>query len=154
MRKSSRLNHSAPSPAAQDGVPGGLPVDPPPVEVVARATRRAFTAEYKLRILEEADACRGHGEIGALLRREGLYSSILSSWREQSRKGSASALADVRRGRKAASPEARENERLRKERARANRRLKRAELLLEIQKKVSEILGVPLNPRRRERRGS
>ena len=149
MRKSSRPNPSAPSPAAQDGVAGGLPVGPPPVEVAPRATRRAFNAEYKLRILAEADACRGHGEIGALLRREGLYSSILSSWREQSRKGAASALSDVHRGRKASSPEAREIERLRKELARTSRRLKRAELLLEIQKKVSEILGVPLNSKRR-----
>lgn len=154
MRKSSRLNHSAPSPAAQDGVPRGLPVDPPPVEVAARAIRRAFTAEYKLRILAEADSCGERGGVGALLRREGLYSSHLAAWRDQYRKGATSALADVHRGRKAASPESREVERLRKELARSNRRLKRAELLLEIQKKVSEILGVPLNPRRRERRGS
>lgn len=146
---SSRPNDSAPSPAARVGVPSSPAAGPPPIEVQARASRRGFTADYKLRVLSEADACRAPGEVGALLRREGLYSSLLSTWRAQSRKGSASALSDVRRGRKGASPESREIERLQSELARSNRRLKRAELLLEIQKKVSEILGVPLNPRRR-----
>ena len=130
-----------------------MPV-PPPVEVQARATRRGFTADYKLRIVAEADACRAPGEIGALLRREGLYSSLLSTWREQYRAGARSALAAGHRGPKAPSPESREVERLRKELTRSNRRLKQAELLLEIQKKVSEVLGIPLSRKRRGGSGS
>ena len=151
---SSRPNDSAPLPAARDGVASGPAPVPPPVEVQSRATRRGFTAEYKLRIIAEADACRAPGEVGALLRREGIYSSHLSSWRERHRKGALTALSDVHRGPKAPSAESRENERLRKELARSNRRLKRAELLLEIQKKVSEVLGIPLNRKRRGGSGS
>ena len=127
---------------------------PPPVEVQARATRRGFTADYKLRIIAEADACRAPGEVGALLRREGLYSSLLSTWREQYREGARSALVAGHRGPKASSPESREIERLRKELTRSHRRLKQAELLLEIQKKISEVLGIPLNRKRRGGSGS
>ncbi len=108
------------------------------------AKRRQFTAEYKLRLLQEADACRAPGEVGALLRREGLYSSHLSSWREQRRQGALAALSDVKRGRKATPKEAKEVERLRRDVARLQRRLDQAERIIEIQKKVSEILGIPL----------
>ena len=143
---SARPNHSAPVPAARDGVPSGPASDPPPIEVQARATRRGFTADYKLRIIAEADACRAPGEVGALLRREGIYSSHLSSWRQRHRKGALTALSDVHRGRKGRSAEQRENERLQKENARLNRKLERVYALLEIQKKIAAILGVPLNP--------
>lgn len=117
-----------------------------PTEVPAVAKRRQFTAAYKLRILQEAAACRAPGELGALLRREGLYSSHLSSWRAQQRQGALAALSDVKRGRKAAPREAKEIERLLRENARLQRRLDQAERIIEIQKKVSEILGIPLKP--------
>jgi transposase-like protein len=123
---------------------GGFPAAAPPTEVLAVAKRRRFTAQYKLQVLQEADACRAPGELGALLRREGLYSSHLSSWREQRRQGALAALSDVKRGRKATPKEAKEVERMRREIVRLQRRLDQAERIIEIQKKVSEILGIPL----------
>ena len=118
----------------------------PDPEVPARAKRRRFTARYKLRILEEAEACRAPGEVGALLRREGLYSSQLTQWRRARREGSLKALAKPRgpKGRRR-DEVAVENEQLRKENARLRRRLEQANTILEIQKKASEILGIPLN---------
>ena len=119
---------------------------PPDPEVLEKAKRRRFSAEYKLRILEEAEACRESGEIAALLRREGLYSSHLTDWRRAQREGALGALSKQRgpkgRGRDAV---ARENEQLRKENDRLRRRLRQAETILEIQKKASEILGIPLS---------
>ena len=120
-------------------------VDP---EVPARAKRRRFTAEYKLRVLEEAEASREPGEVAALLRREGLYSSHLAEWRRARRpRGSLKALAKPRgpQGRRR-DRVAEENEQLRKENVRLRRRLQQAQAILEIQKKASEILGTPLNP--------
>lgn len=108
-------------------------------EVVARSQRRRFTPEYKLRILEEIDRCKEPGEIGALLRREGLYSSHLTKWRRQ-RDESARAALGQKRGRKAADPLNGEVNRLRRENARLHRDLERAEKIIEIQGKVSEIL--------------
>ncbi len=118
----------------------------PDPEVLEKAKRRRFSAEYKLRVLEEADACREPGEVSALLRREGLYSSHLADWRRAQRKGMLEALAKRRgpKGRRR-DPVARENEQLHKENARLRRRLEQAEMVLEIQKKASEILGIPLN---------
>ena len=115
-------------------------------EVPERAKRRMFTAEYKVRIVEEAEACAEPGEIGALLRREGLWSSNLSRWRRQYRAGALKSMRMRKRGphAPAGAPLARENEKLRRQVARLERRLSRAEKLLEIQKKVSEILGLPL----------
>ena len=120
----------------------------PDPEVPARAKRRRFTAQYKLRILEEADAGRAPGEVGALLRREGLYSSQLTLWRRARREGSLKALSKPRGGPKGRRRDqvAVENEQLRKENARLRRRLEQAQTILEIQKKASEILGIPLNP--------
>jgi transposase len=116
------------------------------VEVVAKAERRRFRAEYKLRVLQEADRCRQPGEIGALLRREGLYWSNLITWRKQRQSGELAGLRGKRRG-----PERREKnplvERLReleRENARLKRRAERAEGIVELQKKVSEILGIDL----------
>ena len=118
----------------------------PDPEAPARAKRRRFTARYKLRILEEADACRAPGEVGALLRREGLYSSQLTQWRRARRDGSLKALSRPRgpkgRGRDEVAVE---NEQLRKEKAKLRRRLEQAQTILEIQKRASEILGIPLN---------
>jgi len=119
----------------------------PDAEVPDKAKRRHFSAPYKLRVLEEADACREPGEVGALLRREGLYSSHLAEWRRARREGSLKALAKPRgpQGRRR-DPVATENEQLRKENARLRCRLEQAQAILEIQKKASEILGIPLNP--------
>ena len=127
-------------------VPRGLQNTRPDPEVPPRAKRRRFSARYKLRILEEADACRAPGEVGALLRREGLYSSQLTQWRRARREGSHKALAKPRgpKGRRRDKVVV-ENEQLRKENARLRRRLEQANTILEIQKKASEILGIPLN---------
>jgi len=127
-------------------VPGGSLRDGagmPDPEVSERPTRRRFTAEYKLRIVEEANAASEPGAVGALLRREGLYSSHLVEWRRLYRLGALSGLARPR-GRPPEHPLARENERLRRANARLERRLATAERIIEIQGKVSELLGIPL----------
>ena len=116
-------------------------------EVLEKPQRRRFSAEYKLRILREADACR-EGELGALLRREGLYSSHLITWRKQRDQGILDGLKPKRRGRKPQSvnPLASENERLQRENQRLTLRLKQAETIIDVQKKVSELLGLTLPP--------
>ena len=115
-------------------------------EVVEKARRRGFTAEYKLRVLAEADRSTKPGEVGALLRREGLYSSLLSAWRRQRDAGELSARSPKKRGPPAKVPDAsaRRVAELEKELAQARVRLKRAEALLDLQKKVSEVLGMEL----------
>jgi len=118
---------------------------PPDPEVTAKAVRRSFNAEYKQRILREADGCREEGAIGALLRREGLYSSHLSTWRRQRAEAVSQALSPHRRGRQAAPPPlVEENEKLRRENARLAERLQQAELIIDVQKKISSLLGSPL----------
>ncbi len=112
-------------------------VVPPEPEVDAKPTRRRFTAAYKLKIVEEADEC-SEGEIGALLRREGLYSSHLSTWRRQREEGAIQALGK-KRGRKA-KPRDKEKEQLVRENAKLRRKLEQAEKIIEIQKKVSALL--------------
>jgi len=116
--------------------------------VPEKPVRRRFTAEYKLRILREADRSSEPGQLGALLRREGLYSSHLTTWRQQREEGTLAGLSPKRRGRKA-SPEAplvAENERLKRENQRLLAKLRQAETIIEVQKKLSEILGIPLPP--------
>lgn len=138
-RRASAIEEAEPvSSVAQQTVP-----DP---EVSDKAVRRRFTAKYKLSILQQAEACRDEGSIGALLRREGLYSSHLTTWRRQRDEGSLAALTPKQRGRKPApvDPVALENERLRKENARLEKRLEQAELIIDIQKKVSQVLGITL----------
>jgi transposase len=110
----------------------------PDPEVPEKAVRRKFTAAYKLRILKEADSCTGHGEIGALLRREGLYSSSLTSWRRQVHQG----LIPKKRGpvTQKADPSIRRTIELERENARLTHKLKQAELIIEVQKKVAELL--------------
>jgi transposase len=129
---------------ARDPVPGPVTVMPDPEvpERLERARRRQFTVGYKLRILTEADAARTTGEIGALLRREGLYSSHLAAWRRQREEGILHALTPRRRGRPTHSPEQRELVRLRQENERLGQRLAVAEAVIEIQKKVSVLLGL------------
>ena len=126
-----------------------LPVNPPDPEVPEKAVRRHFTAEYKLNILRQAEVCREPGGVGALLRREGLYSSHLTTWRRQREEGILSGLKPKQRGRKAnpRHPLQAENEQLRKENSQLQKRLKKAELIIDIQKKISQMLGIPLeNP--------
>lgn len=123
----------------------GRAVSIPDPEVSAHPKRRRFSAAYKARVVEEADGCTVPGAIGALLRREGLYSSQLSKWRELYRAGALQALRDDKRGRKATKhPLKDENERLRKQNERLARRLEQAETIIEIQKKVAAMLGNPL----------
>ena len=117
----------------------------PDPEVVIKAQRRRFTAEYKRRILQEADACTHYGEIGALLRREGLYSSYLNTWRRQRAHGALQGLTPAKRGRKA-DPQAAEIVRLQRETERLTAQLARAELIIDVQKKVSQLLGLPEMP--------
>jgi len=112
-------------------------------EVVAKAKRRQHPAEYKLRILREIDECKGSGEVGALLRREGLYSSLVSKWREQREQGSLTGLSGHRRGPKV-DVNAAELARLQRENKRLQEKLVRAELIIDVQKKVARLLGVPL----------
>lgn len=124
---------------------GAAPGPIPDPEVPAKPRRRQFTAEYKRSIVEQAEACRDEGAIGALLRREGLYSSHLTTWRRQREQGELQALAPKKRGRKpTANPLADENQRLRAENARLSRRLQQAELIIDVQKKVSALLGISL----------
>jgi len=118
----------------------------PDPEVVVKAQRRRFTAEYKQRILQEADAGTHPGEVSALLRREGLYSSHLSTWRHQRAQGELQGLTPAKRGRQA-NPQAVENARLQRETERLKAQLARAELIIEVQKKVSQLLGLPEMPR-------
>lgn len=109
-------------------------------EVVVRAKRRQHTAEYKLRILRELDECTGKGEVGAILRREGLYSSLISKWREQREQGSLNGLGGQRRGPKI-DPNAAELARLQRENKRLKEKLERAELIIDVQKKVARLIG-------------
>jgi len=113
------------------------------VEVVAKATRRRFTAEYKLKILREADARTEPGAVGALLRREGLYSSHLTTWRRQRERGELAGLTPKKRGPapKPKNPLAAKVAALEREVTRQKARADRAEALVELQKKVAELLG-------------
>jgi transposase len=124
-------------------------ISPPDPEVAERAARRRFTAEHKLRVLRQADACTGTGELGALLRREGLYSSHLTTWRRQREQGSLAALSPKKRGRPAVppSPLARRVADLERENVRLTQRLQQAETIIAVQKKLSEALGIPLTSR-------
>ncbi len=118
--------------------------DGPEVEVVAKATRRRFSAKYKLKILRAADACAQPGEIGALLRREGLYSSHLTTWRAQRERGELAGLTPKKRGPapKPKNPLAGKVAALEREVTRQTARAERAEALVDLQKKVAELLGI------------
>jgi transposase-like protein len=116
----------------------------PDPEVSEKKPRRRFTANYKLRILAEADACTQPGQMGALLRREGLYSSNLTTWRQQREKGILQAMTPKKRGRKQKekNPLAEKIAQLENENRRLQLKLKKADLIIEAQKKMSEILGI------------
>jgi transposase-like protein len=115
-------------------------------EVNEKPVRRRFDAAYKLRIIEEADRCTQPGQLGELLRREGLYSSHLANWRRLREQGSLQSLEPKKRGRRAKRKDSttQELDRLRRENQRLADRLRQAETIIEVQKKVSEIMGLPL----------
>lgn len=127
------------------------PADPPTEgqrpdpEVASTRPRRQFTARYKLRILRAVDACEQPGEIGTLLRREGLYHSHIQTWRRQMENGILTSLAPKQRGRKKkpVNPLAEEVARLQRENQKLQHKLKQAETIIEVQKKISEVLGIP-----------
>ena len=133
--------------------PGGAPTieapgaSPTETEVVAKAQRRRFTAEYKQRIVREADRCTSAGAVGALLRREGLYSSHLTNWRAARDRGELAGLAPKKRGPKAAPPDPRDKKIAEQEREtnKWRKRAERAEALVEVQKKVAALLGTPFD---------
>ena len=129
-----------------NGAAGGVAAGVPGPELVESARRRRFTAEYKLRVLREADVCSRPGEIGALLRREGLYSSILSEWRKQRDAGALEAFGRPR-GRKAPHPLEAENGVLRRRAERAEADLAKARKVIEAQGNVYALLGELLEPR-------
>ena len=115
----------------------------PDPEVTSQIKRRRFSAAYKARIVREADACTKPGELGSLLRREGLYSSHLAKWRQQYRAGAETSLADDKRGRKVKkNPLSDENLRLVRELERTQKKLRQAEIIIEFQKYLCEILGI------------
>lgn len=118
----------------------------PETEVTEKAKRRRYSAEYKARILREADACTKPGELGALLRREGLYSSHLASWRGQASRGELAALEPKKRGPKPKVADSRDKQLAAQEReiAKLQRRLEQAQAIIEVQKKVSQLLGITL----------
>ncbi len=164
MQKLKRLNPAVKDSAVDDERSGGdrreperssastaaaldSPPSPPDPEVPSdRPKRRTFTAEYKKRILAEHDACSQAGEIGALLRREGMYSSLISEWKRQRDEGMDAALAPHKRGRKAKVVDALAAKvaELEHDKRRLEDRLRKAETIIDVQKKVSQLLGVPL----------
>ena len=110
-----------------------------------RAKRRTYTGEYKPKVLAEADAARGSGEIGAVLRQHGLYSSHLTKWRQERKSGILEGLAPQKRGPKSkVNPLTAENQKLRRDNDRLTDRLRKAEIVIDVQKKVAMLLGIPI----------
>jgi len=132
--------------SAADGAAAGASKTPQPdPEVVAQAKRRRFSADYKQRILAEADQAKGSGSIGSLLRREGLYSSLLTTWRRERAAGVRQSLAPRKRGPKSKrDPMAEENQQLRRQNQRLTEDLRKAEIVIDVQKKVAALLGRPI----------
>ena len=130
---------------AAGAAPTALRPPVPDSEVVARPRRRRFTAEYKRSILDQADAAQDSRTVGALLRREGLYASHLTTWRRQRKQGEIDALTAKKRGPKVVvSPLVKQNRELQATNDRLTRKLKNAELIIEVQKKVAALLGNPI----------
>jgi|SRR5580704_12011917 transposase len=117
----------------------------PNPEVLARAKRRTYTGEYKQKVLAEADAARGSGEIGAVLRRHGLYSSHLTKWRQERESGILEGLTPQKRGPKSkVNPLSGEIQKLQRDNERLTDRLRKAEIVIDVQKKVAMLLGLPV----------
>jgi len=141
MKDSAEMEGARRATGVSAGGGPGVVADP---EVPAKAKRRQFSPEYKLKVLREADGCRGEGEIGALLRREGLYSSHLTTWRRARETGALVGMRAKKRGPKGRDEDPRVKQ-LTRENASLQRQLKQAVTIIEIQKKVAGILGIPLN---------
>jgi transposase-like protein len=118
----------------------------PDPEVTPKAKRRIFAAAYKKKILAEADAAVGSGQIGELLRREGIYSSTLTRWRRERDTAVDSAFSQKRGPEPKRNPLTAENEKLRRQNQRLQEELRKAEIIIEVQKKISMLLGRPLPP--------
>ena len=164
MARTQRMDNMPPPAAAAEGgrrptdvaAAGGAPNTPqglsprngypalPDPEVPLKPVRRRFTKAYKLDILSQVDACSGVGQIGALLRREGLYSSYLGNWRLQRSQGFLDNSTTKKRTAKTTKHQTARVSQLERENARLKDRLRQAELIMDIQKKASEILGIPL----------
>jgi len=131
-------------PPSSGGTEEPLIMSPPDPEVPEKKPRRKFTAKYRIEILQEAEACTQPGQIGAILRREGLYSSNLTTWRNQRDEGLLDALSPKKRGRKQKekNPLAPKVAQLEKENERLRKKLRKAEIIIDVQKKISEILGI------------
>ena len=131
--------------AAKAGADSGAVSRPDP-EVVAKAKRRTYTAEYKQRILEEADAAAAtRGALGALLRREGLYFSLLTTWRRERARGIREVLTSQRRGPKSKrNPFEEENQKLHRQVGQLTEKLRKAEIIIDVQKKIAALLGNPI----------
>lgn len=150
--KPTTVDRITPGPGASQGArratgeaPGpGDDHDIPDPEVAEKKSRRKFTAKYKLSILKKADSCTEPGQLGVLLRREGLYSSNLTTWRRQREKGLLSALTPKKRGRKKSvkNPLADQVARLEKENRQLRDKLAKAQIIIDVQKKVSQILAM------------
>ena len=152
VSKENQGKKPAPLRVVDEGATGKTGVSPEEMgldpEVLEAPVRRRFTAEYKLRILKEVDECRAAGEeVGALLRREGLYSSHLAAWRKAREQGELAGLEPRKRGvkPKAKMVSAKEHERVKREKIRLERELEKARAIIEVQKKLSEMLGIELN---------
>ena len=132
--------------AAAKAAAGSRSVAPPDPEVVAKPKRRTYTAEYKQGILQEAEAAAAtRGGVGALLRREGLYSSLLATWRRERANGILEALTPQKRGPKSKRhPLDEENQKLRRQNARLTEDLRKAHIIIDVQKKVAALLGHPI----------
>jgi len=151
-REGERSEPSRSGGTANSGRPAAAPSSDP--EVSAKARRRKFTAAYKLGIVVEADQAVDPGAIGALLRREGLYSSHLVEWRRLRVTGALGALSNKRGRKPAGDPLAEENGRLQAELLHLNRKLQQAEIIIDVQKKLSALLGIALPGMSREEASS
>ncbi len=152
MQSRKQLNGSAAAtspgaPGASGDVAAAPEIEAPDSEVLEKAHRRRFTPKYKLRIVREADDLAGTGQVGAMLRREGLYASQLSDWRKERERGELDGLAARKRGPKANPDKALERQiaKLARENARLAQRLEQAEAIIDVQKKVAALLGNPMN---------
>jgi len=147
-RKKSRKKSALKLEVVSSGKAEALAPEVPDPEVAKQPTRRSFTAEYKRRILKEADAAKEPGEVGALLRREGLYSSHLTTWRQARERGELAGLAPRQRGPKTIEEmvPAGKVKRLERENTRLKQELEKAQLIIDFQKKLSEMLGIEMTP--------
>ena len=143
-------------PPSSGGAAEALIMPPPDPEVPEKQARRKFTAKYKLQVLEEADACTEPGQLGAFLRHKGLYFSNLTTWRRQRDEGLLDALSPKKRGRKGKekNPLTQKVAELERENKRLKLKLKKAETIIDVQKKISEILGISQDVTEDERRSS